>query len=90
MFRHLGLVDGLINSCFDVFLYASEGVETEWFFIYQTSNAKITKIIQIVISFVYKATFIALFVPVLYPILYIAIGYPSPDLWFTPYGIENL
>lgn len=29
-------------------------------------------------------------IPALSPLLYIAIGYPSPDLWFTPFDIQKV
>lgn len=65
-------------------------ISADLFAIYQSRNASTNKIIQMGLSLGLKAATMVHFVPALCPLFYVFIGYPTSDLWFTPYGMHEV
>lgn len=63
---------------------------TESSVIYTTRNEITEKIIRIIFILGVQTIIMANSIPALYPVLYITFGYPSPDLWFTPFQLHKV
>lgn len=71
-------------------LITGSQLSTETSALYQTRNESTDKIMETVFSFALHVSFVIHVVPALFPLLYLAIGYPSTDLWLTPYAIQEV
>lgn len=73
-----------------LFIFKGSQLNSVTSVIYDTRNKNIKKIIQLTFRYGYQAVILVHIIPAPCPLLYAITGYPSPDLWFTPYAIQNV
>lgn len=71
------------------FISIGTRLSTDLHAIYQARNSSIHGIIEMGFSFTLVSVIFVHLVSVLCPVLYVLTGYPSSDLWFSPYSVQN-
>lgn len=74
-----------------LFILSAKGAKAsdESYAIYRTRQENTDKLIELIFDTAVKMSIASHTIPALCPILYLAIGYPTPDLWFTSFGIHE-
>lgn len=78
------------SRVFHIFhIFTGMQLSRECYTIYQTQNDTTENYLRMAYSYSQILLCLSHVVPVLCPVLYLFIGFPTPDLWFTPLGIHE-
>lgn len=77
------------NSTFIIIFIGAQSF-SDSFAIYHTRVENTNAVIRMIFTLALRTSIAAHVTPVLCLFFYIVIGYPTPDVWSTPYGIHEV